>query len=147
MRLSIISVKKIWIIDQSGICLMQYDFESNISSNIDDNIISGITASLLNFSSITGLDDGNIDTITMGDSKLHYFYDDNVIICLETINELKEKLIQNVGKNIHKSFVFRFIFFLKSNEVIDMRIFSSFKDKLFEVLKYHRLLPKSSELL
>ncbi|OLS25513.1 MAG: hypothetical protein HeimC3_15020 [Candidatus Heimdallarchaeota archaeon LC_3] len=126
---------------------MQYDFESNISSNIDDNIISGITASLLNFSSITGLDDGNIDTITMGDSKLHYFYDDNVIICLETINELKEKLIQNVGKNIHKSFVFRFIFFLKSNEVIDMRIFSSFKDKLFEVLKYHRLLPKSSELL
>ncbi|KKL24925.1 hypothetical protein LCGC14_2410450 [marine sediment metagenome] len=147
LRLSIISVKKIWIIDQSGICLMQYDFESNISSNIDDNIISGITASLLNFSSITGLDEGNIDTITMGDSKLNYFYDDNVIVCLETINEVKEKLIQKVGKNIHKSFVFRFISFLKSNNVIDTKIFSSFKAKIFEILKYHRLLPKSNDLL
>ena len=83
----------------------------------------------------------------MGDSKFHYFYDDDVIICLETINEVKEKLIQKVGKNIHKSFVFRFISFLKSNEVIDTGIFSSFKAKLFEILKYHRLLPKSNELV
>ncbi len=96
---------------------------------------------------MTGLDEGNIDVITMGDSKFHYFYDDDVIVCLETINEVKEKLIQKVGKNIHKSFVFRFISFLKSNQVIDTGIFSSFKDKLFEILKYHRLLPKSSELL
>ncbi|OLS25502.1 MAG: hypothetical protein HeimC3_14910 [Candidatus Heimdallarchaeota archaeon LC_3] len=83
----------------------------------------------------------------MSDRKLNYFYDNNFIVCLETINEVKEKLIQKVGKNIHKSFVFRFISFLKSNNVIDTKIFSSFKAKLFEILKYHRLLPKSNELL
>ncbi len=126
---------------------MQHDFEECNPSNIDDHIIGGITASLLNFSSMTGLSEGNIDVITMGDSKFHYFYDDIVIVCLETINEVKEKLIQKVGKNIHKSFVFRFISFLKSNQVIDTKIFSSFKDKLFEILKYHRLLPKSNELV
>ena len=93
------------------------------------------------------LNQARVDTITMGDSKFHYFYDDDVIVCLETINEVKEKLIQKVGKNIHKSFVFRFISFLKSNEVIDTGIFSSFRDKIFEILEYHRLLPKSSELL
>ena len=147
MRLSIILVKKIWIIDQSGICLMQHDFENCISSIIDENIIGGITASLLNFSSFTGLDEGNIDTITMGDSRLNYFYDDNIIVCLETNNEVKNNLIRKVAKNIHKSFVFRFISFLKSNKVINTKIFSSFDDKIFEVLKYHRLLPKSNKLL
>ena len=98
LRWSRILVKKIWIIDQSGVCLLQHNFESSPSSIIDDNTIGGITASLLNFSSITGFDEGNIDAITIGDSKLNYFYDDNVIVCLETINEVKEKLIQKVGK-------------------------------------------------
>ncbi len=126
---------------------MQHDFEMCGPSNIDDHIIGGITASLLNFSSITGFDEGNIDTITMGDSKLNYFYDDNVIVCLKTNNEVKNSLIRKVAKNIHKSFVFRFISFLKTNKVIDTEIFSSFKDKIFEVLKYHRLLPKSNDLL
>ena len=147
MRLSIISVKKIWIIDQSGVCLMQHNFESSPSSIIDDNIIGGITASLLNFSSFTGLDEGNIDAITMGDNKLNYFYDDNFIVCLETNKEIKGNLIQKVLKNIHNSFLFRFISFLKTNKVINTKIFSSFKAKIFEILKYHRLLPKSNELL
>ena len=83
----------------------------------------------------------------MGDSKLNYFYDDNFIVCLETNKEVKEKLIKKVLKKIHNSFLFRFISFLKSNKVIDTDIFSSFEDKIFEVLKYHRLLPKSNELL
>ncbi|OLS25498.1 MAG: hypothetical protein HeimC3_14870 [Candidatus Heimdallarchaeota archaeon LC_3] len=139
LRLSIISVKKIWIIDQSGVCLLQHNFENDSSSIIDDNIIGGITTSLLNFSSITGFDEGNIDTITMGDSRLNYFYDDNVIVCLKTNNEVKKQLIQKVLKNIHKSFRFKFISFLKSNKAIDTEI--------FEVLMYHRLLPKSNELL
>ncbi|OLS25482.1 MAG: hypothetical protein HeimC3_14710 [Candidatus Heimdallarchaeota archaeon LC_3] len=122
---------------------MQHDFEHSNSSLIDENIISGITASLLNFSSITGFDEGNIDTITMGDSKLNYFYDDNIIVCLKTTNEVKENLIQRVAKNLHHSFVFRFISFLKTNKVIDTDIFSSFQDKIFEILKYHRLLTKT----
>ena len=122
---------------------MQHDFEHSNSSLIDENIISGITASLLNFSSITGFDEGNIDTITMGDSKLNYFYDDNIIVCLKTTNEVKEDLIQRVAKNLHHSFVFRFISFLKTNKVIDTDIFSSFQDKIFEILKYHRLLTKT----
>ncbi|OLS25493.1 MAG: hypothetical protein HeimC3_14820 [Candidatus Heimdallarchaeota archaeon LC_3] len=110
---------------------MQRDFEDISSSIIDDNIIGSITASLLNFSSITGLDEGNIDTITMGDRKLNYFYDDNFIVCLETTKKVKDKLIRKVLKNIHNSFLFRFISFLKSNKVIDTEIFSSFEDKIF----------------
>lgn len=142
LRLPRILIKKIWIIDQSGVCLMQRDFENNGLPIIDENIIGGITASLLNFSSITGFDEGNIDAITLGDSKLIYFYDDNVIVCLETNKEVLEKSIKKVAKNIHKSFLFRFISSLKSNKVIDTDIFTSFEDKIFEILKYHRLLPK-----
>ena len=147
LRWSRILVKKIWIIDQSGVCLLQHNFENDSSSIIDDNIIGGITTSLLNFSSITGFDEGNIDTITMGDSRLNYFYDENVIVCLKTNNEVKKQLIQKVLKNIHKSFRFKFISFLKSNKVINTKIFSSFDDKIFEVLKYHRLLPKSNVIV
>ncbi|OLS20063.1 MAG: hypothetical protein HeimC3_42010 [Candidatus Heimdallarchaeota archaeon LC_3] len=123
------------------------EFEGSGFSLIDENIIGGITVSLLNFSSVTGLDEGNIDTITMGDRKLNYFYDDNFIVCLETTKEVKDKLIRKVLKNIHNSFLFRFISFFRTNKVINTKIFSSFEDKLFEILKYHRLLPKSNKLL
>ena len=126
---------------------MQHNFEGSESSVIDENIIGGITASLLNFSSMTGYSKSNIDAITMGDSKLSYFYDDNVIVCLESTIDVKDSLIRNVGKNIHNSFLFRFVSFLKTNKVIDTDIFSSFKDKIFEILEYHRLLPRSIELL
>jgi hypothetical protein len=65
---------------------------------------------------------------------------------METTNEVKEKVVRKVAKNIHKSFVFKFISILKSTKVIDTNIFSSFKSKIFEILKYHRLLPKSKEI-
>ena len=123
---------------------MQHDFDKNSSSSIDENIVGGITASLLKFSSITELSKDNIDAISMGDRKLNYFYDDNIIVCLETAREVKEKSIKKVAKNIHHSFLFRFISFLKSNKVIDTEIFTSFEEKIFEILEYHRMLPKFS---
>jgi hypothetical protein len=92
-----------------------------------------------------GLDEGNVETISFGKSKLDYFYDDNLIVCMKTTTEVKEKVVRKVTKNIHNSFVFKFFSFLKSNRIIDTEIFSSFKSKIFEILKYHRLLPKSKE--
>ncbi|MHA2103619.1 MAG: hypothetical protein ACW981_09330 [Candidatus Hodarchaeales archaeon] len=125
---------------------MQHDFDSSFSSFVDENIIGGITASLLNSLSAIGLDEGNVETISFGKSKLNYFYDDNLIVCMETTDEIKEKVVRKVAKNIHKSFLFRFLSSLKSNKMIDTEIFSSFKSKIFEILKYHRLLPKSKEI-
>ena len=63
-RLLMISVKRIWIIKQSGVCLMQYEFDPNFTSFIDENIIGGITASLINSHSVLGLDEGKIETIS-----------------------------------------------------------------------------------
>jgi hypothetical protein len=65
---------------------------------------------------------------------------------METTDKIKEKVVRKVAKNIHKSFAFKFLSFLKSNRIIDTEIFSSFKSKIFEILKYHRLLPKSKEI-
>ncbi|MHA2033662.1 MAG: hypothetical protein ACW99Q_30205 [Candidatus Kariarchaeaceae archaeon] len=125
---------------------MQHDFDPNFSSFIDENIIGGITASLINSFSCMGLDEGKIETISFGKSKLDYFYDDNLIVCMETTAEVKEKVVRKVAKNIHKSFAFKFVSFLKSNKIIDTNVFTSFKTKIFEILKYHRLLPKSKEI-
>jgi hypothetical protein len=64
---------------------------------------------------------------------------------METTAEIKEKVVRKVAKNIHKSFAFKFISILKSTKVIDTNIFTSFKGKIFEILKYYRLLPKSKK--
>ena len=61
---------------------LQEEYKEYITNGANVVIIGGITVSLLNFSSVTGLDEGNIDTITMGDRKLNYFYDDNFIVYL-----------------------------------------------------------------
>jgi hypothetical protein len=65
---------------------------------------------------------------------------------METTDEVKEKVVRKVAKNIHESFLFRFFSILKSTKVIDTNIFTYFKSKIFEILKYHRLLPKSKEI-
>ena len=140
-----ISVKRIWIIKQSGVCLMQHNFDPNFSSFIDENIIGGITASLINSYSSMNIGDGDIESISFGKSRLNYFYDDNLIVCMETTHDIKEQAAKDVAKSIHKSFLFRFFSLLKSNRVIDTTIFASFKDKLLEILKYHRLVPKNPQ--
>lgn len=123
---------------------MQHNFDPNFASFIDENIIGGITASLINSYSSMNIGDGAIESISFGKSRLNYFYDDNVIVCLETTQDIKEESAKDVAKVIHKSFLLRFLSLLKSNRVVDTSIFASFKDKLFEILKYHRLVPKSS---
>jgi hypothetical protein len=89
------------------------------------------------------ISDGAIESISFGKSRLNYFYDDNIIVCMETTHDIKEESAKDVAKSIHKSFLFRFLSLLKSTRVIDTSLFASFKDKLFEILKYHRLAPKS----
>jgi hypothetical protein len=92
-----------------------------------------------------GLDEGTIEAFSFGRSQLNYFYDDNLIVCMKTTDEIKEKVVRKIAKNIHYSFVFKFLSFIKSNRIIDTEIFTSFKSKIFEILKYHRLLPKSKD--
>ncbi|MHA2103639.1 MAG: hypothetical protein ACW981_09435 [Candidatus Hodarchaeales archaeon] len=57
-----------------------------------------ITASLINSFSSMGLDEGKIETISFGRSKLNYFYDDNLIVCIETTDKIKEWVMRKVAK-------------------------------------------------
>jgi hypothetical protein len=47
------------------------------------------------------LNKGKIEAISFGKSRLNYFYDDNLIVCLETTQEVKEGSAKDIARNIH----------------------------------------------
>jgi hypothetical protein len=122
--------------------LLEHDFGQNSIEGINSNIIGGLTTSMISFFTSMSVDSGKMDAIHMGDSKLNYFYDDQVIICLETDKNVKEKSVRSVLQSIHNTFVNKFFGPILKTDLVDVQFFGSFKAKMLEILKNSKFIPK-----
>ena len=137
----ILSVKHIWVIYESGLCILEDAYVTNDKNHMDETLMGGFIAALFSFSET--MTSSGIDSISMGDMIMHYASGEGIILCIAVEKKIKRDLAQETVKRIHNEFLVRFSEILKSQGTVDTLIFEPFKVFCSEYLLSRKLLPKS----
>ncbi|MHA1984520.1 MAG: hypothetical protein ACW967_09215 [Candidatus Hodarchaeales archaeon] len=134
------SVKHLWIIYQSGLCILEEAFITDDKTKMDETLMGGFIAALFSFSE--SMTSTGIDSISMGEIMMHYASGGGIITCLALEKKVKSEVARDTVKRIHSEFIEKFSKVIETKGVVDTTIFLPFKDYSKELLVSLKLLPK-----
>jgi hypothetical protein len=140
MVLNLLSVKHLWIIYQSGLCILEEAYITDDRTKMDETLMGGFIAALFSFSE--SMTSSGIDSISMGNIMMHYASGGGIITCLAIEKKIKANIAKDIVKRIHNEFLERFSKVIEAEGVVDTSVFIPFKDYSKELLLSMKLLPK-----
>ena len=134
-----LSVKHLWVILESGLCIMEDAYIIDDKKKMDETLMGGFIAALFSFSKSVS---SGIDTISMGEIIMHYASGNGIITCLAVEKKVKSEAAQETVKKIHIEFLEKYKSIIEQNGSLDTSIFNPFKEFCKEILLEVKLLPK-----
>ena len=135
-----LSVKHLWIMLESGICLLEESFDVESKKKIDESLMGGLIAALFSFSKSIS---SGLDQLSMGSLSMYYASGNGVITCLALDKNVKAKIAQDITRKIHHEFLNSYQSVIDKNDPIESEIFDTFRKYVREQFESVNLLPKN----
>lgn len=135
------SVRHLWIINKSGLCILEEAFLTDNKKKMDETLMGGFIAALFSFSE--SMTSTGIDSLSMGEIIMHYASGEDFITCLAVDKKVKPDVAKETVKRIHSEFLNQFSGILETHGAVDTTLFLPFKDYSTELLLSLKLLPKN----
>lgn len=132
--------KNLWIIKEDGLCLVHYNLKENSEIKYDESIVGAFTSALVNSILSAGLTEFGLFSISFEQRHLYYYYEGQLIICMETEKSVNKRMVLLATEKIHKDFSLNYREILKSNKLLNPDHFISFKKKILSTLTNTNLL-------
>lgn len=103
-------------------------------STTDENIFAGITSMIISMLNLLKEDEGSLDSITLSNREIYYYYDQKLITILESDRSNSKDLINGAIKRIHTMFRINYYPRIRDDIFVDESVFSEFKKNSKQIL-------------
>ena len=132
------AVTHLWILYESGLCILEDVYITDVTQSINETLMGGFIAALFSFSK--SFSEKGIDSMSMGTIEMHYAVGNGIITCIAMDKSTSSDLAKDCVKRIHESFLGNYSNIVKDQNIVDINVFLSFKSICREILSKENLL-------
>ena len=133
------TIDKICILHQTGICLFSHEFSGKISMNLE--MLSSFVMALISFSQETA--ESEIKSTKMGDKHIYINAQGDLIVILVSIGSINQKQVNKLLESIKIRFNKNYQNFLKG-KTNSPKYYNQTSEMIFSYFKRKYLIPRST---
>lgn len=127
------SIEKICVLHQTGICLFTHEASQEESMNLE--MLTSFVMALISFSQESA--NSEVKSTKMGNKHVYINAEEELVITLVSIGPKNQKQINKLLNSIKKEFLKEYKDFLKNGD-LDQNNFTSFNSKMESLLKKYK---------